>query len=41
MRLLEVEEMNEEYRNCYHEVAAWMPLPEPYKENEDEGQANT
>ena len=23
------------------EVIAWMPLPEPYKENDDEGQANT
>lgn len=22
-------------------VIAWMPLPEPYKENEDEGQADT
>lgn len=22
-------------------VIAWMPLPEPYKENDDEGQANT
>lgn len=22
-------------------VNAWMPLPEPYKENDDEGQANT
>lgn len=23
------------------DVIAWMPLPEPYRENDDEGQANT
>ena len=28
-------------RNNIVSVTAWMPLPEPYKENEDEGQANT
>ena len=25
----------------WHSVIAWMPLLEPYKENDDEGQANT
>ena len=30
------------YGNRYcSSVAAWMPLPEPYKENDDEGQADT
>ena len=36
----------EEFGNSHWEedefnVIAWMPLPEPYKENEDEGQADT
>ena len=31
-----------DYGNRYcSSVVAWMPLPEPYKENDDEGQANT
>ena len=31
-----------DYGNRYcSSVAAWTPLPEPYKENDDEGQADT
>ena len=31
-----ISEINEEYKNCHYEVIAWMPLPEPYKENDNE-----
>ena len=31
-----ISEENEKYKNCYHEVVAWMPLPEPYREVTDE-----
>lgn len=27
-----IEKENQETTYCYHEVVAWMPLPEPYKE---------